>query len=1042
MALIRIERPDELRPTQIVLLALLILALAGACLLTSAGKPAMLPDGAVEWAPNSLLLALVEILDLQYAQPTPNGVAIKELVHGVASGLGVLIAMIGLVAWARSEARGSTTDIVEHEAEDGTAAEAESLARRQLNPARTAQAMMLLYVLWSFASIAWSDAPQYARAGAVLLAIQAAWAFALGFGLGRRTAVYAAYALLGVLLAAATLAIVYEIMRNPTLRASYPVGNPISLATALLPGLAMGLAALIGGALDIPNRRAGRGAGKIILGLVALAVLGYATWLTRSRGPAVGGVIMLMVMVLARVGRRLRLVLGIGGAVLLVGLGAYLFSQRFAESATGRSDSMRLRLYAWPYALDMLQEHPLVGAGQAGFCLKGDVRAIHDVENDPAALEYRISHAHQEWLEIAADLGVVGLILAVGALALTLLAALRALPQMRSRAERLTAIALMGALAGIMAAECFGVALRLEVVPLVFYTIVGLLWAMAAPVPARTLTVLGRSKPLAALGVVAAAVACLGIVELSRRDFAAARAAYEAPRALQAGDVVEAEQFAVTAYADRLNPHRRLVAGQRLLVETRLQLARWFQDNYQRRLQMLAQAPDDPRLQAQAAEYRKLAATQIELGEALLADLVAVAPTVFYTGSLSAAFKQLRMVFASIDQNPQAMAEYQLAAAVAMRAELDRRPFNADVAAQYVALDYSRLDTPELLTLLARPMRRQRPDPLYLDVLAHAAEEAGGAQALLKIFDDLAAAPPAGAHAQWPSRWTPELLRLGAFVAYSQGDPSRAERYLSAALGYYDALAGSAPLAHAWTLSERADMLLLVAPENIAPAIASAEQALALAPDSEAGRALVDQVKVRLLLYRLAAGEEDAARAMLRTAAPAATDEELAAALADRYVQLAFAVFETALTHCPEKLDAWAQRALTLAPEDAGAWFLAGELALRAKDPARLAEAARAIVRYHGDPGDVLTLLQRALTVMPADETLQKMHDSLRAALLAQQGSAGEENSAAGAPQDAGTNGPAVDTNGLSAGTNGVESPPRDAAADTNGISNGAPPAE
>ena len=80
------------------MLGLVILALFGNCLLTSAGKPNILPDGAVDWSPDSILLALVEILDLNYSQPTPNGIAIKSLVQGVAGGIGILIAGLGIFA--------------------------------------------------------------------------------------------------------------------------------------------------------------------------------------------------------------------------------------------------------------------------------------------------------------------------------------------------------------------------------------------------------------------------------------------------------------------------------------------------------------------------------------------------------------------------------------------------------------------------------------------------------------------------------------------------------------------------------------------------------------------------------------------------------------------------------------------------------------------------------------------------------------------------------------------------------------------------------
>ncbi|HRX84291.1 MAG TPA: O-antigen ligase family protein [Phycisphaerae bacterium] len=1032
MALIRIEKSDEIRPSHIVMLAVVVLALAGNCLLTSAGKPAMLPDGAVEWAPNSLLLAIVEILDLQYAQPTPNGVAIKGLVEGVAAGVALLIAAIGLVAWARAEA-GREADVVEQVADGDVELAPESLVRRQLNPVRTAQALMLLYLAWSFASIWWSDAPQFARGGAILLAIQTAWAFALAFGLNRRAAVYAGYCLLAVLVVTAGLAIVYQRLRNPTLRASYPVGNPLFLASCLLPGVAIAVAALVGGGGDVSHGARSRGLIKILLCGGALVVLAWATYLTHSRGPAVGLLVAFMVLVLLAVGRRVRIVFGAMFLVGLVVLGAYLYHQRSATSKTGRSESMRLRLYAWPYALDLFQQQPLLGIGQGGYTLQADVHAIQDVENDPAPLEYRVAHAHQEWLEVAADLGTVGLVLILGSLGLTVLAAVRALPQMRKRGERAMAVALIGALVGLVAAECFGVGLRHVGLPIVYFTIIGLLWSLASPVPAKTLAALGRSTVACVGCIVLAAVVCIVSIEMSRRDFAAARAAHDVPAALQQDDLEQAEQLAIRAYTDRLSPMRKLTA-QRLLVNTRLQIASALQQRYRRQLGLLNAAQnEDPRLKALADQYRKACEQQLDLGEATLADMVAVAPSMFYSGSIMQAFMELRSVFAAIDGDAQAMTKYRMAAAAALRNELARRPFDADLAARYVMVDFDQLQTSDMITLLARPLRLQRPQSIYLDVLRRMLAT-GGAQMYFARFDHLAELPVPQDRVNWPDPWVPETLRLGSIMAYLQADYARATHYLQAALPYYAALDGEALLAHASTYAELADMQFNAAPQDVTPAIDSAQQALKIAPNSEAGRQLTAQVAVRLVLYHLAAGHEEFARKIYRDRVPDITAEQLDAEIADRYVQLAFAVYDAAWANCPDKLAAWSQRALELAPEDSGPWFLSAELALSRRDAAGVVAGVKSVLKYDGDPQDALALLERALTVMPGDADLQKLHDQLRAALQQQTPTApqetpvpepqrGRENT--GTPPAANTSGagelPApANTTGVAISTNGA----------------------
>jgi len=1013
MALIRVTDSAELRASHVLMLALVTLALAGACLLTSSAKPDFLPDGAVAWDPDSILLAIVEILNLQYAQPTPNGVDVKGLVHGVASGLGLLIAAIGLALWARAEKEVSTGDTVIDLHGDAAPDARESLTRRQLNPARTAQVMLLLHVVWSFVSQWWSGAPDYALGGAMLLAIQAAWAFALGFGLNRRAAVISCGVLLAILALTSLLAVAYHAERNPTLRLSHPIGNPIFLASCLLPGIVMAVAVMFAACADIRSGATGRGILKILACALAAAILLYATYLTRSRGPAIGLALALVTLLVLAVNRRWRVPLATVAALGIVLAGFYFFSQRFADSPSGRSTSMRVRFFAWPYALDLLQQQPILGVGEAGYTRLADVFAIHDVEDDPAALEYRVAHAHNEWLEVAADLGVVGVVLILSTLGLTVLAAVRALPQMPARGERVMTLALVASLVGLVVAECFGVALRYEGLPLVFFTIIGLLWTMAAPVPAGLLRVLGASRLIRAACIVVAGAACVLIVEAARRDFTAARAAHDVTVKLDIKDWPAAERLAVRAYVDRLVPHRKLTAH-RLLVQTRLQLAEVLQDQFLRRMTLAqSSSTDESRLRAEAARSRAACQEQIDLGEAALADLVAIAPSTFYVGALNYGFKQLRSVFSQVDGDDAAIAQHRLAAAVSLRGELDRRPFDAELAARYVLTDFDRLDHAEALALLARPLRLQRPGSFYFDPLDRLVAQPADAATMFQTLDELADQPVADDRQNWPNRWLPELLRLGAILAGNQTDYVRAERYLATAVSAYERLAGEAPLALAACRAELADARFFAAPENPAAAITAAEAAVEAAPNSQDGRLLCEQIAARLLVYHLAADHEDFARKIVRDRVRDVTEQDLDLEISNRYAQLAYSIFDAARTGFPEKLDAWSQRALALAPESGLAWVLAGDLAVVAKDAARTFDCVQSASRFGADAEVMFGLLERACAAMPDNAELQALRADLRARL------SGEPPTMDAPLPDAPA--PSVDTAGMpSAGTNGL----------------------
>ncbi|MFQ5490621.1 MAG: O-antigen ligase family protein, partial [Phycisphaerae bacterium] len=374
---IRISDPDQVRPAHVVMVCLVCATLAGVFLMTGGAHREILHDGAVEWGADSPLRAVVEVLNLQFSQTTARGVAIKSLVFGMGTAAAVLV--LGLVLGVRPRQGDEVLS------DDLTPAQADALVegeditqpmgKKHIPLLAAAQFLMLAYGAWSFASMSWSNAPAYALGGSVLLGIQIVWAFALGLGLNRVAARAAALSLVVICLLAAVLAIAYHAVRNPTLRASYPIGNPLLLAACLIPGILIGVSAVVGSVESIITRRGLRHLWLGLAGLLAVGVLIYAFSLTRSRGPLLGVLAGACSMVFFRFRGRARIVTGV---VLLVGLalaGWYFTGQRDAFSSTGRSATIRVRLLAWGYAFDLAVDSPLTGQGQGGYCLLADAKA-------------------------------------------------------------------------------------------------------------------------------------------------------------------------------------------------------------------------------------------------------------------------------------------------------------------------------------------------------------------------------------------------------------------------------------------------------------------------------------------------------------------------------------------------------------------------------------------------------------------------------------------------------------------------------------------
>ncbi|UCF33357.1 MAG: O-antigen ligase family protein [Phycisphaerales bacterium] len=951
MSVIRIRDPHALRPSHIVTIVLAVVVVGGSSLLLSAAESETLVDGALEWQEGSLLRSVVQLLCLDYRFPTLYAGEIKNLVLGVGAGAALIVLGVAVALKTRTGDEESDTDQIalQTDESDSVAARPE---KAHIAPLVAAQVLAGLYLLWSFVSGKWSAAPELAIGGSILLTIHFLWAFAIGNTLSATAGRIASRVIPVFAALSAAVAIWYFYGRNPTIRAKFPFGNPLFLATCLIPGILFLMACVFEQIGAIGRGRIGRGLLVLIVSIVGLAVCGWAFHLTGSRGPLVGlgaGVLAVVFFAVRGKARFVPVVLAIVGLFI-----AWQYYGARTENQAGRGTTIEVRKYAWSYAMDMFVERRLRGHGQGGFVLAGDSHSIKDVQGNPLAFTARIAHAHNEWLEVLADLGSIGLVLVLTALALTLYAGMLALSG-APPPTKWALIAAMGSLVGIAVAECTGVGLRVTGVPTMFYTMLGLIWAMSTSGTTSVAERLSKSKPRRAVVAVLACLFGLMAIVLSQKDFSAARDTYTVSQFLADGEPEKAIEVGESG-KDILNPQRALT-NMFYICQAHAGAARLAQQRAMDRERRASQIdPPDQQLRYLAGQDYKLSDLHCERGSEVLGQLVSRSPGYLNHGLLEYQLNSIQSVNAWLRGDAQKEALFMSSAAAALERELQRQPINADLTAEFVSIALGRLGVYDAFELLARPLRHNRIGLSYLDLLMRMAAAPGFDDELTKIEKAAAeslppstgAGPPEfrGAAEEERLPWAPECLRLAATIHFFRGDYCKAEGALALAAGAYERMAPAAPLGMASCYSELADARFFSDPQDPVRAIESAERAVKSAPQSEAGRDLVAKIEQRMIAYRLALGEEDVALAIIRGIAPEGTAESLLTReLGLRYASLCSELLKRRSVKSgsgpepsvlPPAFEDWIARAMELAPEHSQPYYVAATWAWSRGDGAEM----------------------------------------------------------------------------------------------------------
>ncbi len=534
-------------------------ALFGDCLLTSPSH-----FSALQQHDTSMLSWAVWLMALGGRFQTTRGVEIRNLVFYSAAATMALLAGARLVL-SKVRPRMSEEDLWD-------------VRTRAASP----YFWWCLLLLSSVVSSWYSHAPSICEGQTLARFLQVAWWWPLAALLAPRHVRAVALSLFTALAITAAVGIWYHVVRvlpaNPSARLQYPIGNELWFAACLLPGvfIALGLIA----ARPKPVWMA-----PAVLGLLAIF---FALFLTRSRSAAAGLVAGFAVIAFFLIPTRWRKPFVL--VACLIGIVGTLFIQKQVSGGL-QAHSIRSRIiYEWPYALNLFSQKPIGGHGDGAYSLLAGQFARDDQIDDPAIMRsdesFWTGHAHNEFLELLADLGVLGALAFAAALVTTLYHAFRSAtassPIGEASSDRWLVIGLAAALAASIVEACGTPSIREPGATPVFLTVWAGLWALVRrhrpplqhdekekPFGSSVLRIAGL---VVALG--AGALGWYGI-----QDWRGARARFEAAELMNQKEFSLAAQKADFAAAHLLDPFQNCLARMIAVWARSLQFDRLLADS-------------------------------------------------------------------------------------------------------------------------------------------------------------------------------------------------------------------------------------------------------------------------------------------------------------------------------------------------------------------------------------------------------------------------------------------------------------------------------
>lgn len=961
----------KLAATERLLLIVLALAVGGSLLLLSA--PNIVEDGHRPWRPGSVLHLVTRLMNFDYQYPTPKGVTVKQLAFGLGS---AAILGIASVAWLGRVRRGE--EILPPSESGAIAPAAAKRPWYEALPATdSAQLTLLGLVVWSFASAMWSAWPTVACGESALLAMGVAWAIGLGRTLSRRGATAGAFVLVALLAATAAVGVWYYYERNSLQRLKFPIGNPLFLAACLLPGLLLA-AHLAAGAVQaaIQTRRRG----PLLVAAVCLASLVPMAWafvLTNSRGAAIGLAFGLWAMLMFKLRGYARMVLGIA---LVIGLFVgYRYVQRHVNDLeNGRGATIRLRLYGWRYAWRMFLQQPVVGAGQGGYAMAADSFSRADAEADPHAFPGpRIGNAHNEWLETLANLGAVGIALAALGYGLTFREGRQVPARLADPLQRWCSVGLLASLAALMAEEATNVALRAPGLPPVWYTVLGLTWAMMrrdenAERRPRVLPRLVRNTAVAGGGALAAVFALW-----SAGNWRAALAEATVPSLLRQQKWTAAEVAATAATRHRLS-EGEVVDAAFLKFETHVQIAEFhlhalIEAAQEQRLSLAGETPAAAlqRQDLDTARTHVLAAR--EDANALLSAIPDYPYAAGRLGELLGLWLPVEMKLIAELPADRFEGIRQESRALLLREYLRNR-LDATAALRVVSA-WSDQAVGHRIDCLRTGLRGGAMPAEYRDALYALGEDKDFDGAFGERLRAAGASLSAPGIEMWSDPFAPETLRLAALIFEMQGRPADAAQAAGDAARLYQEIYTAHPTLLSIALAEQAHYLFLASPDEPARAQAACREALAAVPPFGSRDRLAAPIREALCVYSLAEGKESEAAAIIVELTDAREPGAVMRRMGEYYAELAMMFLGRPRESRPARFSLWRTRAVALAPDTGAAQVLRAQVAFEDERDDEFVDALARAESLGVFAEQIDAVLARALAVRPESKPLREMAD-------------------------------------------------------------------
>ena len=965
------------------------LVLAASLMFVSVPQPPPALTEAVEAgdAPASLL-RILKLLCLSYHVPTASGAEVKSL--PIALGVACLAAIVavGLILGGIRAGRPNVGG--EPSADVRTDRTLRWLT--QIEKVDLAQGLLALVVIWSVVSRAWSPAPELADRATVVLAIQAGWALLLSRGLamfggtGRTVRVIVGVLVASCFVSAVLMLRLHGLERWPV-DSFFPIGRAQSSAACMVPALILAMAALAPWGVRVGRGSAEAGMARWVLHVLGLAglvvvvaALGWSIVQSGSRAAWLGTWGGLLALVWLSVPRRARLVAGGLGLLLLVLAG--LWTVGFARtSGSHEAADVRLSGYGSRYALGAWSQSRGTGFGQSGFMISPDPRPGAELVADPTALVRRWrGHVQSEWLEVLADLGLVGFHLTLGVYVLTLAGGLTALRSQLRGPEQRCLMAMLAAVVGMFVSECMGSALRSEPLPAVWYTVLGGTWALILIARRRSRPVVPALAGRLAGGV-AMVLAGLAAAGLGWRSLQGEVALTEAQRLLVTRQADRALELAHQGKAQSLQPgaqgRARLTAARahyRLATAGMIELARQSAEAATALRTATSQpgsstqeaptsatrpadlSPADRR--ASIAAWRTpafratwdLAERHLRLALSALRDVEGILPT--FPGRLSleaevcqtlSGLWQLRGNLAGAGQERvvrdarDLAGGYQRRQMAALLAAVERQPLSETALINLLRVSRD-LPLARVIDWLRRPLRNPLVSDEYRSVVLQVSTRAGFQREFApfwrRAMDDATMVD----NREWSDPFSPETLRLGAIIMTAEYKIDQAIGALTQALGLYRTAHYRLAAQQSRTMADLGWLRLVAQPTQPQLALATLQEALVVSEQPQFDPSL-RPVYRRVMHVLLALGDEASARQVL----PMVSDR-LARRSPDRVVGWSYEVLARTFHRLPPDRrppgwPRWVDRALELDPNSPDVLTLSGIRAAEERDSRRAAES-------------------------------------------------------------------------------------------------------